>query len=415
MRGRTTRFAIADYKTNWLAPPGEELTAWHHRPAALAAEMEHAHYALQALLYTVALHRYLRWRLPDYDPERNLAGVLYLFLRGMAGPTRPRSTARRAASSPGGRRRRSSRSSATCSTEARRERDRRGRSVRRPPRAAAPPGCCATFNDAGVLAAADVHVALRLAGLGGEDDEQVALAAALAVRAPRLGHVYVDLATIRDTATVDADEPVDLSALPWPRVGGVDRRLEASPLVAVGEDARESRPLRLVGTSLYLDRYWREERQVAADLQALGAAPPVDVDDDVLADGLARLFPTPRTTRQRPAAASAVQHRFAVVAGGPGTGKTTTVARIVALLAEQAAAAGSAEPLVALAAPTGKAAARLEEAVHEEAAGLDVDDAVRAQLLGRAGLDAAPAARLAPGQPQPLPPPPRQPAARTTS
>ena len=71
--------------------------------------MQHAHYALQALLYTAALHRYLRWRLPGYDPERNLAGVLYLFLRGMSAPTRRRSTARRAASSPGGRRRRSSR------------------------------------------------------------------------------------------------------------------------------------------------------------------------------------------------------------------------------------------------------------------------------------------------------------------
>jgi exodeoxyribonuclease V beta subunit len=82
-------FAIADYKTNWLAAPGEELSAWHHRPAALAAEMERAHYGLQALLYTVALHRYLRWRLPDYDPDRNLAGVLYLFVRGMTGPATP--------------------------------------------------------------------------------------------------------------------------------------------------------------------------------------------------------------------------------------------------------------------------------------------------------------------------------------
>jgi exodeoxyribonuclease V beta subunit len=83
------RYAIADYKTNWLAPSGEELTVWHHRAAALATEMQHAHYALQALLYTVALHRYLRWRLPGYDPERNLAGVLYLFLRGMVGADTP--------------------------------------------------------------------------------------------------------------------------------------------------------------------------------------------------------------------------------------------------------------------------------------------------------------------------------------
>jgi exodeoxyribonuclease V beta subunit len=83
------RFAIADYKTNWLAPPGEPLTLYHHRPAALRHEMERAHYGLQALLYTVALHRYLRWRLAGYDPQRHLGGVLYLFVRGMAGPETP--------------------------------------------------------------------------------------------------------------------------------------------------------------------------------------------------------------------------------------------------------------------------------------------------------------------------------------
>jgi exodeoxyribonuclease V beta subunit len=83
------RFTVVDYKTNWLAAPGEELTEWHHRPAALAAEMERGHYGLQALLYTVALHRYLRWRLPPYDPEQHLGGVLYLFVRGMVGPDTP--------------------------------------------------------------------------------------------------------------------------------------------------------------------------------------------------------------------------------------------------------------------------------------------------------------------------------------
>jgi exodeoxyribonuclease V beta subunit len=76
------RFAVVDYKTNWLGGPGEELTAWHYRPEALAAEMVRGHYGLQALLYTVALHRYLRWRLAGYDPDRHLAGVFYMFLRG---------------------------------------------------------------------------------------------------------------------------------------------------------------------------------------------------------------------------------------------------------------------------------------------------------------------------------------------
>jgi exodeoxyribonuclease V alpha subunit len=244
------------------------------------------------------------------------------------------------------------------------------------------PGLLRPFNDIGLLAAADVHVALRLAALADDDDTAVVLAAALAVRAPRLGHVYVDLATVRETATVESDEAVDVSALPWPPVSEWAERLAESPLVAVGEDAASDRPLRLVGTALYLDRYWREERQVAADLEAFSeAASDVDVRESVLADGLTRLFDVGVDDRQRLAAASAVLRRLAVVAGGPGTGKTTTVARIVALLAEQAAAVGTAPPLVALAAPTGKAAARLEESVHEEAARLKVDDAVRAQLL----------------------------------
>jgi exodeoxyribonuclease V beta subunit len=78
-------FAIADYKTNWLGPGDEPLTLAHYGADALAAEMSRAHYSLQALLYTVALHRYLRWRLPEYDPDRDLAGVFYLFVRGMAG------------------------------------------------------------------------------------------------------------------------------------------------------------------------------------------------------------------------------------------------------------------------------------------------------------------------------------------
>jgi len=254
-------------------------------------------------------------------------------------------------------------------------------------------GLLREFNDAGVLAPADVHVARRLAELAGEHDEWASLAAALAVRGPRLGHVYVDLETIRDTATVDAEEPVDLATLPWPAADAWLARLEASPLVAVGEDGagEADRPLRLVGTSLYLDRYWREERRLAADLRALRDRPPAAVGAAVLADGLARLFGDDADSRQRLAAEAAVRRRFAVVAGGPGTGKTTTVARIVALLYEQAAAGGSAEPLVGLAAPTGKAAARLIESVHEEAAGLSVSDAVRARLLA---LDASTLHRL---------------------
>jgi exodeoxyribonuclease V alpha subunit len=238
-----------------------------------------------------------------------------------------------------------------------------------------------TFNAAGVLAAADVHVALRLTALAGEDGPEVALAAALAVRAPRMGHVHVDLATASTTAAVDEDEDVDVAALPWPEPTAWLDAVARSALVAVGEDPGDARPLRLVDGALYLDRYWREERAVAADLRGLAAAPVAGVDGGLLDAGVARLFADDPDGLQARACRSAVQRRFTVVAGGPGTGKTTTVARIVALVAEQARAAGGPPPLVALAAPTGKAAARLEEAVHEQAAGLDVDDAIRDGLL----------------------------------
>jgi exodeoxyribonuclease V alpha subunit len=242
-------------------------------------------------------------------------------------------------------------------------------------------GLLDAFNAVGVLSAADVHVAQRIATLLGEEHDAVILAAALAVRGPRLGHVFVDLATVRETASVDTDEPVDLGALPWPDPASWRETVAASGLVAVGEDGQPAdRPLRLVGTRLYLDRYWREERQTAADLVALGTTAAPVVTRAALDEGLERLFGE-TAGRQRQAAEVAVTRPFAVVAGGPGTGKTTTVARIVALLAEQAQAADAPPPLVALAAPTGKAAARLEEAVHAEAATLPVADGIRDQLL----------------------------------
>ena len=248
-------------------------------------------------------------------------------------------------------------------------------------RALSAEGLLAEFNDAGVLAAADVHVALRLARLCAVSDEAVLLAAALAVRAPRLGHVCTDLATIAGTAAVDLDVPADLGTLPWPAPAAWVARVGDSAMAATGEDPSARLPLRLVGTRLYLDRYWRQERQVADDLRSRSAEAVDGIDMPLLSAGLARLFDGGAPDHQRLAAASAVLRRFAVVAGGPGTGKTTTVARILALLDEQAAVAGQPAPRVALAAPTGKAAARLEEAVHSEAARIDVGAATRGRLL----------------------------------
>lgn len=83
------RYLVVDYKTNWLGPVDEPLTAHAYRPEALDAAMGHSDYPLQALLYAAVLHRFLRWRQPGYDPEQHLGGVLYLYLRGMCGPATP--------------------------------------------------------------------------------------------------------------------------------------------------------------------------------------------------------------------------------------------------------------------------------------------------------------------------------------
>jgi len=237
------------------------------------------------------------------------------------------------------------------------------------------------FNQAGILATSDVHVAVRLARLSGTTDVTVQLGAAFAARAPRLGHVCVDLRSISGTASTDTDTPSDIGALPWPDPVEWAARMSGSPLVGDG------RPLHLEGTVLYLDRLWADERQVASDLLERSGQLADGVDDaDLLASGLARLFPGDDAPDfQRMAAATAVLRRVSVVAGGPGTGKTTTVARVLALLEAQAAASARRQPLVALAAPTGKAAARLEEAVRSGAGAMDIDAEVRERLSALQG------------------------------
>jgi exodeoxyribonuclease V beta subunit len=83
------RFVVVDYKTNRLTPRGASASSDDYAPPKLVQAMAEHHYPLQALLYSVALHRYLRWRQPGYDPAVHLGGVAYLFVRGMVGATTP--------------------------------------------------------------------------------------------------------------------------------------------------------------------------------------------------------------------------------------------------------------------------------------------------------------------------------------
>lgn len=224
-------------------------------------------------------------------------------------------------------------------------------------------GLLRTFSDAGVFEAADVHVAQRLTALTGESDERVALAVALVVRALRGGSVCVDL---RATPGLLGD-----AELPWPGADDWLAAVRASALVGPPP------VLRFFGDLLYFDRYWFEEEQVCTDLLALSAS-PVGIESS----SYERLF-EPGYEEQRAAAEIAVSQAVTVLTGGPGTGKTTTIARLLALLLEHAERAGMPPPRIALAAPTGKAAARLAEAVAAGARRLGAAD--RARLAGLSG------------------------------
>lgn len=210
---------------------------------------------------------------------------------------------------------------------------------------------------------ADLHVAQRLSALGKDTDDRVALAVALAVRAVRGGSVCVDLRSIA--------EQVGMPDLPWPGPREWREAVQSSALA--GEQV-----LRLYSDAttdlLYLDRYWREEQQVCDDVLALLSGPP-----RTTVPTLDRLFPA-GWEEQRAAADAALRQPLTVLTGGPGTGKTTTVARLLAAIAEQADIAGASPPRMALAAPTGKAAARLADAVAAEVGKLD--DVDQARLSG---------------------------------
>ncbi|TDL10420.1 exodeoxyribonuclease V subunit alpha [Mycolicibacterium obuense] len=215
-----------------------------------------------------------------------------------------------------------------------------------------------------LLEPADVHVAQRLCTLTGEPDPNVALAVAFAVRALRAGSVCVDLRSLA--------EQIGQPELPWPATQDWLTAVKASPLVNqqvvhVRSDADAD--------LVYLDRYWREEQQVRDDVLALLAS-----RQPTAAPGLERLFPM-GWEEQRRAADIALAQSLTVLTGGPGTGKTTTVARLLAVLAEQAALAGRPQLRIALAAPTGKAAARLLEAVRSELGALDAQDRDRLPAL----------------------------------
>ena len=221
----------------------------------------------------------------------------------------------------------------------------------------------------GHIADIDRHfgaLAAEIDGRDGPEPEEVAVAAALASHWARAGHVCLALREVAGRNwPPDAGARAAAGAVRLPALDLWIETLAASPAVA-RPGGEERRPLFLDPQGrLYLDRFRVAEHETAAGILRLAEAVRPAPDGAEARAALDRIFPKsdPRNDRPRAAAWAALRHRLCVVSGGPGTGKTTTVAAIVALLVEL----GAADPgRVALAAPTGKAAARLQEAVRKE-------------------------------------------------
>ena len=229
----------------------------------------------------------------------------------------------------------------------------------------------------GVLTALDARFAEAMVRLVPDDAELLRMAAALASRAVQRGHVCVDIARQSREPLLDGDGLPVASKPPF-TLEPMQDALAKSALVSDGS-ARTPLVLDDEGR-LYLYRYFDYERRLAAALRRR-ASLEAAVDDELLEAGLVRMFTDEASAEQREAARQAVRGRLSIVSGGPGTGKTTTVAKILALIVEQAKGQ---KVRIQLVAPTGKAAQRLGESLQATVAGLDTEPAVREAIPQRA-------------------------------
>lgn len=235
-----------------------------------------------------------------------------------------------------------------------------------------------SLHESGLLRAIDVHVAEAVARLSGSADPLALLGAAIASRAPASGHVCADLNDPRHIVRLDADGQ---DTIEWPELLAWQCALRASGFVTDGSGPRM--PLVLNGAKLYLDRYWQYQRTLIESLTARATVLLEDVDQAVMKHELERLFP-PRENGdgpdlQRRAAFVAAVRGLSIITGGPGTGKTRTVLRVLALIAKAQLAHGVV-PRIVLAAPTGKAAARLADSVRDGLETLDLEPEVVAVI-----------------------------------
>lgn len=223
------------------------------------------------------------------------------------------------------------------------------------------------MQKAGMLSALDLHFALFIADIADVGSDALMLAAALVSQRSHQGDVCLALPDCAGELLFSGDGQRVVA----PELTTWRELLRAS---GVAGQPGDHAPLILDHADrLYTARYWQYEQDVVDYLQAQTVS-AAEVDPVRLAVGLKRLFPGDDDQDwQRLAAAIASLKGFVVISGGPGTGKTTTVTKLLALLISQWPAG---VPRIALAAPTGKAAARLSESIKGAKAGIDFDTAV---------------------------------------
>lgn len=233
------------------------------------------------------------------------------------------------------------------------------------------------LSQSGECSSLDVQFAKSVAGLVETTNDMTLAALALVSQRTRAGHVCLDLAALSISAVPN---PCVEPTLNFPDLGSWRAALGQSGLVGDGSDAT---PLVMDARGrLYLRRYWEHERCLMELVKQRLRPLEARLDAAALSASAARLFGAPGAQRdeQRIAAELAALRRLVVISGGPGTGKTSTVVKLAALLVEHAAELGRQRFDVLLLAPTGKAAQRLSEAVKERKAQLACSDAVRAAI-----------------------------------
>ena len=223
-----------------------------------------------------------------------------------------------------------------------------------------------TLGELNFFSKLDCHFALSMANISGEDSPFVLLGAAAASCFTRQGHVCAPLGDLAGSpVTTNEGEPLvppEDGALYWPEKEPWLTALRQSSLVGTGCGLS---PLVLQNNRLYLFRYWQYEHRLAEELihrrrSAMEVQTPGRTEE--LID---LLFPRSnrKIAQQREAAIHAVNHRLTIISGGPGTGKTTTVLKILAVILAQLSPLSGGAPQIMLMAPTGKAAARLSESI----------------------------------------------------